>query len=241
MDFFIAERNWKKGVEWYKANFLGKAPVRGESSPNYTAYPAWKGIPERMHSVVPGVKLIYVVRDPIDRIISGYLHNRLKGRETGKIEDALTDFDNILVFRSKYFMQIEQFLKYYPKSDILVFELEELHRNPRGTSEKIFKFLDVDESFYSPDFEVTLHKSSNTFRNESVNEVLRWLSETRVARQIPLAVQIQIRSLLSRTQPGKPERPVLDEKLQRKLIEHLRDDINRFREFAGKDFGGWCV
>jgi hypothetical protein len=47
--------------------------VRGESSRNYTCYPQVPGIPERIHLLIPDAKLIYMVRDPIERAISSYL------------------------------------------------------------------------------------------------------------------------------------------------------------------------
>src|ERR687894_2292944 len=39
LNFFIEERNWPRGLDWYKSQFDGDARVRGEASPNYTAYP----------------------------------------------------------------------------------------------------------------------------------------------------------------------------------------------------------
>src|SRR5690606_18287453 len=61
LNFFIAERNWPRGEAWYRRQFDPRAKVRGESSPNYTAYPQHTGVPERMHSLVPDAKLIYIV------------------------------------------------------------------------------------------------------------------------------------------------------------------------------------
>ena len=42
-------------------------------------------------------------------------------------------------------------------------------------------------------------------------------------------------------QQGKTKRPVFNEKLRNELVDYLRDDINRLREFPGYDFKGWCV
>src|SRR3712207_3099155 len=81
LDFFVREKHWDKGVEWYKSNFHGNGETKiyGEASPNYTLHPIFSGVPERMYSVVPEAKLIYVVRDPIDRMISHYIHEYTKG------------------------------------------------------------------------------------------------------------------------------------------------------------------
>ena len=163
LNFFIRERNWNKGIEWYKLNFTGEAKVYGESSPNYTNHPLFNGVAERMHSIVPDTKLIYALRDPIDRIIAHYVHEYAVGRENRKIEDALKDLDdtNSYILRSKYFMQLERYLAYFPKSNILIITLEHLSHDQRQILQKIFNFLNVDESFYSLKFQRILHKSKH--------------------------------------------------------------------------------
>ena len=76
LNFFVAELNWPLGRDWYAAHFDPKAPVRGESSPHYTNSPAFAGVADRMRDILgEAVRLIYVVRDPIDRMLSHYLHN----------------------------------------------------------------------------------------------------------------------------------------------------------------------
>ena len=85
LNFFIAERNWPRGLDWYRAQFDATAPVRVEASPNYTAYPQHKGVPERMAEVVPDARLIYIVRDPIERIAAHWVHNYSKGRHQGDL------------------------------------------------------------------------------------------------------------------------------------------------------------
>src|SRR5688572_6261293 len=91
LNFFIESGNWSKGLAWYESNFggkAGKAKIYGEASPNYTDYPGTREVPERMHGIVPDVKLIYMVRHPIERIISQYIHYRRRGTETRSLSDA---------------------------------------------------------------------------------------------------------------------------------------------------------
>ena len=45
LDFFVAERNHPQGLGWYRGHFDAQAKVRGESSPNYTAFPSTSGSP----------------------------------------------------------------------------------------------------------------------------------------------------------------------------------------------------
>src|SRR3954451_85173 len=75
LNFFVAELNWPLGTEWYASHFSRQAPVGVESSPRYTSRPRFEGVAERIRSVLGEVRLIYVVRGPIDRMLSHYLHN----------------------------------------------------------------------------------------------------------------------------------------------------------------------
>src|SRR3954452_21113023 len=69
------------GEAWYRANFVGSVAVHGESSTPYTFYSVVRGVPQRIHGAIPDVKLIYIVRDPVDRLISHYTFVRGQSRE----------------------------------------------------------------------------------------------------------------------------------------------------------------
>ena len=58
LNFFVAEREWRRGRRWYERQFPTDAPVRGESSPAYTAYPVFSGVPARLAALVPDAKLL---------------------------------------------------------------------------------------------------------------------------------------------------------------------------------------
>src|SRR5919108_5987197 len=76
LNFFMQRKNWDKGRAWYESMFPCNATVRGEASPGYTDYPTEPRVAERMHSLIPDAKLIYIVRHPIERMISQYVHQR---------------------------------------------------------------------------------------------------------------------------------------------------------------------
>ena len=92
-NFFTAEYNWPRGRGWYESLFDGadQAAAIGECSPSYTMAPAFGGVPERMAQVVPDARLIYLVRDPIARMRSMYMHQVSAGRERRRAEAALLD------------------------------------------------------------------------------------------------------------------------------------------------------
>src|SRR5262249_9523812 len=73
LSFFDADGRWGRGIDWYKANFDARYPINGESSPQYSRYPRTPGVPERIKSVLGMPKIIYAIRDPVDRILSDYV------------------------------------------------------------------------------------------------------------------------------------------------------------------------
>jgi len=70
--YFVEQHNWHQGIEWYKSHFAANIPIRGETSPAYTEYPRFKNIVERMYMTIPKTKLIYILRDPIQRTLSHF-------------------------------------------------------------------------------------------------------------------------------------------------------------------------
>jgi len=64
-----AEGNRHRGVGWYRHQFPVAAPVRGESSPGYTS-PSEPHVAARMAALIPGARLVYLVRDPVERAVS---------------------------------------------------------------------------------------------------------------------------------------------------------------------------
>ena len=92
VEFFVEEKNWRRGMDWYRAQFAGASPgalAIGEASTAYTKYPEYPGVPERIASSLPDARLIYILRDPIERIRSHYQHRVLSGAEREPLERAV--------------------------------------------------------------------------------------------------------------------------------------------------------
>ena len=109
-NFFIAEDNWPRGRSWYESLFDGAGPAVavGECSPCYTWAHAFRGVPERMAQLVPEAQLVYMVRDPIARMQSMYMHQVSAGRERRRAEAAL--LDDRYLGPSRYGFQLAAFL-----------------------------------------------------------------------------------------------------------------------------------
>lgn len=242
LNFFIRERNWKRGIEWYRSHFNGKGKVRGESSPNYTMYPIFNGVSERIHSVLPETKLIYILRDPIDRIVSNYVQAYVNRKENRRISQALSDLEsNHYIWRSKYFMQLRQYLNYFPSSNILIITLEDLFKYRKSTMKDVFRFLKIDETFYSPKFMEIKHESPEKGQKNQIGLLLKRVSELGIARLFSTNLRMTIGKAIYSPFSGRMKPLNLDQNLRRKLSDFLKDDIDSLRKHTGFTFPDWSV
>ena len=164
--FFAEDEPWSKGVDWYRSHFRGEADIYGEVCATYASYPTHLDVPQKMYSVIPDAKLIYLLRDPIERIVSQYVHRCADGHEDRSFDTVVREAhaDDDYICRSAYHRQLERFLECYRKSDILVVLSEELLHDRQSTLRRVFRFLGVNEDHESPLNRVKLHQSSRKTR-----------------------------------------------------------------------------
>jgi hypothetical protein len=239
LNFFIEERAWPRGIEWYRGHFDPRARVRGESSPNYTAYPHHLGVAERMHSVIPDARLIYVVRDPLLRIASHWVHNYAKRREKGDLAATLSHPNTSYVIRSQYFMQLQRFLRHYERERILVLQQSDFRKDRVSTLRRVFEFVGVDPDFTHPSFERERHSTARKTRATRLAARLERMSKTRRGRLLPPKFWFALDERLPLRRPI--ERPDVRAALPDETLRVLREDAERLRELVGRDFAGWSI
>lgn len=242
-DFFIDEKNWNKGLEWYKNQFNGECKFFGEASPNYTMYPSFQGIPERMHSVIPNAKLIYIVRDPIDRIRSHYEHQWYAGRKSSSLEEVLkTDERNHYINTSRYFLQIEQYLHYYRQEQIMIISFEEYKDNPSSILKQICEFIGASCQGINPELITESHKTEEKYRlppgflwlqkGGGLIRYLRFFARTILPTD-------KIAKLIKKL--SKIPDITVSEKTKLSLKNDLFKDAEKIRAISGKKFNTWTV
>ena len=243
LNFFIQERAWEKGLEWYMSHFSSVADIHGESSPNYTAYPIFKRVPERIASVVPDAKLIYILRDPVERMISEYLHFYAEGWEDRSLEDVFAHVDNTHYhYRSQYYMQLEQYLSYFPRTQILILTQENLARQRLQALQGVFRFLGVDDSFDHSIFRISMHRTRFKRRKTPFGIRLRKnLFLQRWLQALPYRIRGPFSFVLYFPFSRKISTPVLNKELRQTVADFLQDDIHHLRENTGLTFERWSV
>jgi len=244
LNFFVSELNWDLGLDWYASRFDKNLPVRGESSPHYTNLPRFHGAAQRIHEHCPDAKVIYMVRDPIKRILSHWVHATGAGYETRDLESTLAAPDVAYLHRSMYWMQLQPYLELFPREQIAVFSQEELQREREETMRKAFAFAGVDETFKSEQFDREWEKSSakQTGRYQVMEKLIKlpgFRSLDAYFDRLPESMRWIVEKLVH--DPDKPAapKPELREELFETLRGRFREDAPRIQEFAGREFPGW--
>ena len=168
-------RYYKFGESWYRSKFptnlqkyyfykkTNQKLITGEASPSYLFFPI---VPSRMKKVLPDVKLIVTLRNPVDRAYSHYYHTkRLRGetlsfenaikmeeeRCAGEKEQMIKDPDYLplhykehsYLARGVYVDQLENWFKYYDRRQFLILATEDFRKNSQRTMDYVFDFLGV--------------------------------------------------------------------------------------------------
>lgn len=141
-NFFSNDEIYANGLDWYSSLFFNAAPgeLCGESSTHYTKLPTYPHTVARMKAALPHVKLIYMIRHPIDRLISHYLHEQLECRMQLPIDEAINKHPELISY-SCYNMQLEPFRDAYGAENILLIFFEQFVRKGQEELERVCEFL----------------------------------------------------------------------------------------------------
>ena len=244
LNFFVEELTWDLGLEWYRARFDDRFEVRGESSPHYTNLPRFKGVAERIDRHIPDARLLYMVRDPIKRILSHWVHATGAGYETRELVPTLSEPDSAYVHRSMYWMQLQPYLELFPPEQIAIFTQEELQGQREETMRAAFRFAGVDDSFTSEQFDREWEKSSakQTGKYQFMEKLIKlpgFRSFDRNFDRLPESMRWVVEKVVHDPEKPPAPKPVLPDDLFETLRGRFSADVAALQEFAGREFAGW--
>lgn len=240
VDFFVAEKNWDKGLAWYEKQFEAgaSARARGEASPLYTMYPAFAGIPQRIARIVPDVKLVYVLRHPVERVRSHYQHMLVRGLERRPLEVAVTE-DAGYLDCSRYALQIERYLEWFPRESLLLITAENLRHRRMDTLRAVCEFIGVETDWSHADLGKEFYPS---WARHSLLGLRRKLARlpgyTIAARLTPPRAKGLYRRFMAR---GSSSQIAMPDAVRRHIEAELREDIAHLRVYLGNVVDAWGI
>jgi hypothetical protein len=217
----------------------------GEVSPLYLYSPKAS---ERIHHHIPNAKLIAILRNPVDRAYSNFLHLVREGRE------PLTDFAKALreeesrihsnwnpfwhyKQRGFYYAQLKYYFDRFTKDQIRIYLNEDLKNNPTGLFQNIFQFLDVNETFV-PDISISPN-TGGIPKNELLHTMLARRNPIKTALKpfLPESWRQRLVNNLRSQNLVKP--PQLLPEVREQLIQEYREDVLRLQDLIQRDLSKW--
>lgn len=225
-NFFSDGELVRRGLADYSALFGGAHADQlcGESSTHYTKLPTYAGTAERMREFLPRAKFIYIMRDPIDRMVSQYIHEWTQREFEGDIEDAVLTCERYVAY-SSYARQLKPFLAGWGPDHVLPICFERMVRSPNEELARVCAFIG-DRTPDAPNWDRSKERqntSSERVRRSAVREKLLEIGAVRVLKEyVPQQIRSRIRShwqMRKRPELSAAVRDALESRLAPDLAE----------------------
>jgi hypothetical protein len=231
-------------IDKYRALFDGvKHEVAiGEASPNYLYIAK---APERIRHHIPDAKLIAILRNPVERAHSNFMHNIRDGFE------PLTDFGQALGeeqtrilnnwaprwhYRSQgfYYEELLRYFENFERHQIKVLLYEEFGANTKSEVLDLFRFLGVDDKFI-PDVS-TRYNMSGIPQNQVVNTILKHQGLQKFGKRF---IPAKLRRIALNVRNNNLVKPTMPAEIRKKLMDGYKEDIQRLERLIERDLSVW--
>lgn len=228
-------------LDKYESLFVQKeSVVYGEASVSYLFY---ENVAEDIKKYNPNAKIIIMLRDPIERAFSHYLMDYRLGLISDSFENVLAKISkhkNAHLFYqqyievSKYAKQIQRYLDFFKKENILFIDYEDFKKNVSKTVDQVYNFLNI-----STEFVADINTKHNTFIMPK-NKIIRLIYSFVFLRKIliflfPVYLVKNISVLLFKSD----KKPELLKETRSLLSIIFNDDIKKMEEVLAKNYSKW--
>lgn len=245
---FLRKYQQIKDIESYRELFKkvsGEIAI-GEVSPWYIYLP---NVASKIKQYIPDVKIIAMLRDPVERAYSNFLHSVRDDIEPINVdfvqamelesERILKNWSPRFHYKQKgfYYGQMKRYFDLFEAEKIKVCIYENFQEQQIGVLQDIFRFLGVDDSFV-PD-NSKKHNDSRIPRSRVYNKImLRNNPAEYMGSMLPLKLKNKIKNKLININLSN-KKPSLPGAVRKKFVEEYREDILKLQDLIQKDLSHW--
>ncbi|AJQ92808.1 sulfotransferase domain-containing protein [Gynuella sunshinyii] len=230
-NYFSDDEQYARGEAWYDGLFelAENGDLCGESSTHYTKLPDYPQTIERMQRRLVAPKLIYVIRHPVDRLVSHYIHQWSQRVISCDINQAIDQYHELIAY-SCYARQLLPYIEAYGRENILVTCTEAIKASPQSELERVARFIGYSKPVVWHDTLPSQNVSQQRIRPFPGYGLLVESRVMTFLRQklVPQSIRDRVKSGLT-----MKERPVIDAVHMNKLVETFDRDL----EVLGSWFG----
>lgn len=234
--FFSTEPDWGHALGRYEALFPPeRGGLRFEASTSYTFSPHRKPrIWKDLRNYNPGLKLIYLVRRPLDRIVSGYMHNVQRGYTDRPLEEEVLR-NPLYLDITRYASQIRPFIRTFGRDRVFLIAFDDLITRREEVLSSVARFLEVDAAGF--------HGADPVHANRSLGsggkDHHRFDDPSMPLRLLRTVAPPVYRAFRARSRRTFRTRPALPADLGRSLLELLDLEIGAIEALMEKELSGW--
>lgn len=240
--FFARNINWRQNLDQYESFFINRsAKLLGEASTHYTYYPEFRlELWNDIYEYNKRMKFIYIVRHPVDRALSQYMHMYERGYTKLTLEEAFRR-EPTIINNGRYFSQIKPFIDLFGGDSVLILDFDDLVRNRRDLLLTVSNFLEVDPIPLiqkEPVHEnATIGGGKWNHKYDSLKNKLNFFRP-----YFPTKFRNRIWDIITqRHKLAFKVKPIISPELRRLVLNLSLLDIKALEDFTGKDFSKWLV
>lgn len=233
--YFDVNNNYNKGFLWYQNKFqeYKNQKAIGEKTPNYMFK---KYVPKRIFNALPDVKLIFLLRNPVDRVYSDFwmsIRNGIIRKQN--FNKIIKDKSSHYIRRGLYAEQIREFLKYFKKENILFIISEEFRTNTEAILNNVIEFIGVDSFNF-----IEEKRYGGAIKYKSLTYIVKNI--TNLQKYIPFKplknLLIKIRRKIKRFN-RTDEYPPMNEKTRKELEEYYKKYNDELEDLIDIKLSRW--
>lgn len=227
----------------------GPGALLGEYTPRYIID---ERALERIHTAFPGVKILVMLRDPVERAYSQYCYFRFNKKKEDR-EDFLAALDGFYredyVLKSLYHRQLRKVFDLFGRDRTWVGMFDDIGSDPGRLIRGLYRFLGVDDGFTPPTVDAIVNRSLRESAGPPFlwARAVRWITYSRLPgitllqrRLMPRIARIN-RWMDEQEATGRLRAhiPLAAADRRRAFAEHFGDDLERTEELLGLDLSKW--
>jgi hypothetical protein len=222
-NFFSNDEQYARGMDWYRGLFkeAQASDILGEASTHYTKLPTYPQTIARMRQWLDRPRLIYVMRDPMDRLVSQYIHEWSEGEIRCDLDEAITRHPELTAY-SCYARQLVPFIEAFGKESILPVFFDRLTADSQGELERVCRFIGYRGKVQWDEELSRRNVSAERVRKFPLYDLVvdNPLAQALRRNLVPKAMRGKIRQMFSMN-----DRPAMTDATRQQLERQFDDDL----------------
>lgn len=242
-DHSVRDRFLEHDISWYERFFEGADEYKciGEVTPMYLCDAVAM---QRIHETLGQIKLIVMLRDPVDRAISHYKMARAKGKVKEDFQEISRKKDDIFIGRGMYGKQLEKVYGLFAKENVHIILFDEVVSRPFEVMDEVFEFLGVG-AIALPEKSVDKKVNDKSgFRSPVIGKLINRItvsmrSSYAGGRLVDLVKKIRLAGMIKKMNAKKPETINVLNETVKELKQYYSEDIEKTAMITGKNLDAW--